>query len=110
MITAQPGFQTDALSTPADIAIYGAAAGVGKSWTLLMEASRNTGIPSMTTMGFRRTSPQIRNPGGLLDASRKIMPLIGGKLRENEMEWKFRTTDKAQPSIVKFSHLQHETD
>ncbi len=110
MITAQPGFQTDALSTPADIAIFGAAAGVGKSWTLLMEASRNTGIPGMTTIGFRRTSPQIRNPGGLLDASRKIMPLIGGKLRENEMEWRFRTPNISMPSVCKFSHLQHATD
>lgn len=93
-----------ACSTPADIAILGAAAGVGKSYTLLLESTRNTGIPDYTGMIFRRTSPQLRNPGGLLDASRKLYPRIGGKLREAEMEWRFRQ------SVIKFSHLQHETD
>lgn len=103
-IQPQEGFQTRALSTSADIAILGAAAGVGKSWTLMMESARNVGIPDYTGMLFRRTSPQIRNPGGLLDASRKLYPLAGGKLRDQEMEWRFRR------SVIKFSHLQHEKD
>lgn len=114
MITAQPGFQTRALSTPADIAIFGAAAGVGKSWTGLMEGARNTGIPGFTGICFRRTSPQIRNPGGMLDASRKLYPLLRGRLRENEMEWRFPTDIGegilTSPSVLKFSHLQHESD
>lgn len=106
----QPGFQTQALSTPADIAIFGAAAGVGKSWTLLMEGGRSVELPGYTAMGFRRTSPQLRNPGGLLDASRKLYPHLGGKLRENEMEWRFPTLRGEDPSVLRLSHLQYDKD
>jgi hypothetical protein len=38
----QPGPQEMFLSTPADIAIYGGAAGGGKSFGILLEAARHT--------------------------------------------------------------------
>lgn len=105
-IVPQPGFQVDALSTEADIAIIGGAAGAGKSFVLLMESTRYTGIDDFGGVIFRRTSPQIRNKGGLLDASRKVyVRLTGSRLRENELEWKFRGGQ-----TIKFSHLQHDKD
>jgi hypothetical protein len=109
-IRPQPGFQVQALSSSADIAILGAAAGVGKSWTLLMESGRNVEVPGFTGIGFRRTSPQIRNPGGLLAASRKLMPALGGKLRENEMEWRFPIKGDQETPVIKLSHLQYDSD
>lgn len=108
--TAQAGFQFKALSCSADILIMGAAAGVGKSYTGLMEGCRNTGIPNFTGICFRRTSPQIRNPGGLLDASRRLFTALRGRLKEQEMEWRFPTPNPVEPSVIKFSHLQYESD
>jgi len=65
-ISAQPGRQTEFLRTSADIAIYGGAAGGGKTVGLLLEPLRHVSrVPNFTAVFFRRTTPQITNPGGL---------------------------------------------
>ena len=65
-ISAQPGPQTDFLSSAADICIYGGAAGGGKTVGLILEPLRHVSrIGNFTTVFFRRTTPQITNPGGL---------------------------------------------
>jgi hypothetical protein len=64
IIKPQPGFQEAFLSTSADIAIGGGSAGAGKSFALLLETIRNKDIPKFNAMIFRRTTVQIRNPGG----------------------------------------------
>src|SRR5215472_14533880 len=72
---AQAGPQTLFLGTPADIAIYGGAAGAGKTFALLMEALRHVGrVRNFTVVIFRRTMPQIMNPGGLWDETLNLPP------------------------------------
>jgi predicted phage terminase large subunit-like protein len=99
----QPGPQEMFLSTSADIAIYGGAAGGGKSYGLLLEGSRHTDIPDFGAVMFRRTSPMITNEGGLWDESNKIYPLLQSKQKETDHSWTFPSG-----SVVSFSHLQHE--
>jgi predicted phage terminase large subunit-like protein len=99
----QPGPQEMFLSTSADIAIYGGAAGGGKSYGLLLEGSRHTDIPDFGAVMFRRTSPMITNEGGLWDESNKIYPLLQAKQKETDHSWTFPSD-----SVVSFSHLQHE--
>lgn len=86
-ISPQPGPQTAFLSSPADIVIYGGGAGGGKSWGLLIEALRHIHNPNFNATFFRRTFPQIRNPGGLWDASMELYPLIGAKPKESDLKW-----------------------
>ena len=59
-ISAQPGPQTEFLRTPADICIYGGAAGGGKTVGLILEPLRHVGrVANFTAVFFRRTTPQM---------------------------------------------------
>ena len=78
-ISAQPGPQTAFLQTAADICIYGGAAGGGKTVGLILEPLRHVRrVPGFTAVFFRRTTPQITNPGGLWDESESFYPRLGG--------------------------------
>ncbi|CAB4176247.1 Archaeophage PsiM2, terminase large subunit [uncultured Caudovirales phage] len=99
----QPGPQEAFLSTSADIAIFGGAAGGGKSWGLLLEPLRHIHNPGFGAVIFRRTSNQVRNEGGLWDESLKLYPLAGGEPKESILQWNF----PEGPSIT-FAHIEHE--
>lgn len=105
VIEPQPGPQRLFLESAADIVVYGGAAGGGKSYALLLEAARHTRLPNYGAVIFRRTMKQVRNKGGLWDESMGLYPYLGGRPRQNILEWIFRSG-----STVKFDHLQHEKD
>lgn len=103
-IKPQKGYQEKALSSPADIVIGGGAAGVGKTFTLLIEPLRNVTVPGFGCVIFRRTRPMILAEGGLWDASEKLYNHIdGAHSARSNTEWIFDSGNK-----FKFSHLQHE--
>lgn len=112
VIKPQEGYQMMALSSPADIVIGGGAAGVGKTFCLLLEPLRHINTPNFGAVIFRRTSPMIRAEGGLWDASNKLYKAIKtAKPRETTLEWLFPIKRQNQPDAntkVKFSHLEHE--
>jgi hypothetical protein len=86
----QIGPQTVFASTPADIAIYGGAAGGGKTYGLQLEALRYArDTPGFEAALFRRTTPQITNPGALWDTSFRLYPLFGGKPYGGSHEFKW---------------------
>ncbi len=103
IIKPQPGFQTDFLSSCADIEIGGGAAGAGKTYVLVLEPLRNMHIKGFGGVIFRRTYPQIKNEGGLWDTTVGIYPSIGLKANESTLEWTNSIGNK-----IKFSHLQYE--
>src|SRR5436190_1992063 len=104
-ISAQPGPQTGFLQTAADICIYGGAAGGGKTVGLILEPLRYVSrVPGFTAVFFRRTTPQITNPGGLWDESQNFYPRLGGIPHLRAQEWRWPRGGK-----IKFSHLQLAT-
>jgi predicted phage terminase large subunit-like protein len=105
VIKPQPGPQEIFLSTPADICVYGGSAGGGKSWSLLAEPLRHIGNPHFSGVVLRRTSPQIRNPGGLWDESYRIYAPVGAQPKEHKLEWQFPSG-----ATMQFCHMQYEKD
>ena len=103
IIEPQKGYQQKALSCGADIVIGGAAAGVGKTYVLLLDPLRDMSVKGFGGVIFRRTSTQIRNEGGLWDTSMKLYPYVGAEPKETYLEWVFKNGNK-----LKFSHLEHE--
>jgi predicted phage terminase large subunit-like protein len=102
--TTQPGPQTAFYQTEADIAIYGGAAGGGKSAACLIDAIRFIEkVPNYNCVFFRRTFPEIFNPGALFDESQRWYPLLGGEANLVKARWIFPKNEKIQ-----FAHLQHE--
>lgn len=102
-IAPQPGPQTQFLSTDADIAFYGGAAGSGKSYATLLDPLRHI-EHEVGAIIFRRTMPQITNPGGLWDESMTLYPKLGGIPREHKVEWKIQNLK------IKFSEIQYDKD
>jgi predicted phage terminase large subunit-like protein len=101
----QPGPQEKFLSSPADIAIYGGSAGGGKTYAMLLEPLRHIANPQFNCVVFRRTVPQITNPGAVWDESMKIYPLLGAKPNLSNLKWTFPAG-----AVVRFAHMQHEED
>ena len=58
-------------------------------------------VPGFSAVFFRRTTPQITNPGGLWDESLNFYPRFGGTPHHSAHEWRWPRAGK-----IKFSHLQ----
>lgn len=100
----QEGPQTTFLSTTADIAIYGGAAGGGKTFGLLVEPLRHHQNKEFGGVVFRKNTTQVRNKGGLWDESMKLYSLFGAQPKEARLEWVFPSR-----MTMKFAHLEHES-
>lgn len=107
----QEGPQTQFMATPAQICIYGGAAGGGKSYGLLLSALRYKNVPGFGCTIFRRNFNQIFAQGGLWDESEKIYRGVrGADPRRNAGQWWFRDKEGAIVSSVKFAHIERDDD
>lgn len=83
-------------------ALYGGAAGGGKSDALLAEALRQVGISHYRGIIFRRTIPQLE---GLISRSKELYAKLGGKYNEVAKCWTFKSGAK-----IFFGYMQREDD
>lgn len=103
----QDGPQTVFLGTSADIAIYGGAAGGGKTYALLLEGSRHINNSKFGAVIFRRQSIQITQEGGLWDSSFEVYGSIRGALPKTSprRHWRFKSGAR-----VNFAHIDGDKD
>jgi predicted phage terminase large subunit-like protein len=100
-----PGPQTQFLACTADEALYGGAAGGGKTDAMLAAPTRWLHHPSFRALILRRTFPELKK--SLFDRARELYKGIdpGADFNETDKEWEFSTHAK-----LFFGHLQHESD
>ena len=111
IVKPQPGPQTVFMATPANVCIYGGAAGGGKSFGLLMSALRYKNVPGFGCTIFRRNFNQIFSQGGLWDESMKIYQGIrGADPKFARGQWWFRNQNGDIVSKVTFAHIERDED
>lgn len=104
-VRAQPGPQELFLSSEADIAIYGGSAFSAKTFALLLDDLRHVGDRDFRSTTFRRTTNQVRNPGGLWDEAQRVYGPFGARALSGPLEMIFPSG-----AVAKFAHLEHEDD
>ncbi|MEY5061360.1 MAG: hypothetical protein RIS45_1281 [Planctomycetota bacterium] len=90
------------LSSPADEALYGGAAGGGKSAAVVALPLRWVDNPRFNALVLRRDTTQLRD---LISKTEALYPALGAKLNLTTGTWRFPSGAR-----VWFTHCEHETD
>lgn len=92
-----------ALSCPAEVLLFGGAAGSLKSETLLMDAAAEKDNPRLSAILFRRTYPELEK--SLIRRSRELYAGMGARYNEQKKIWTFPSG-----ATVEFAYCEKEDD
>ncbi len=106
IVKPQAGQQHQLLACSADIAIYGGGAGAGKTMGLLLDPLHYIHVKGFRGVIFRRTYPDITNPGSLRDEAMQLYPDSGAVAKDDAMRWVWPESG----AWLKFSHMQYDSD
>ena len=100
-------------------ALYGGAAFGGKTVALLMGALLYAHVPGYAAALFRRTFPELEEPGGLIDLSNQWLAGTDADWNGSKSKWTFPVGQiplsgsggVATPhATLRFKHIQHDKD
>ena len=95
-------------------AMFGGAAGGGKSDSLLMSALQYVDVPGYSALILRRTWPDLNAPGAILDRANTWFQGTSAHKRDGGRVWEFPTVDKdgnpANPARISFGYMLHDKD
>lgn len=110
-IRGQAGPQEAFLSTPADICIYGGAAGGGKTFGMLLDALHYISVQGFGAVFFRKNHNQIFSEGGLWDNSNDLYSHIpNAEPVFGKSWWKFVDSKNRTISKISFAHIERDQD
>ena len=89
-------------------ALYGGAAGGGKSEALLMDPTRYVGNPNYRALLLRRTYPELRR--SLIERSEGLYSGMGGTYNVTDHVWTFPGSDGGPGGKIEFGALERESD
>tara|TARA_R110000803_G_scaffold210718_2_gene283390 strand:- start:18711 stop:20222 length:1512 start_codon:yes stop_codon:yes gene_type:complete len=95
--------QAEFLRLECEEALYGGAAGGGKSEALLMWLGEGIDVPGFAGLIFRRTYPQLSRAEGLIPKSKALYQPLGGKFVGHTKTWTFPSG-----ATIELGHLPHE--
>ncbi len=95
--------QEQALLCPADILLFGGAAGSLKSETMLMDAVQEHRRPGLRAILLRRSYPELEK--SLIRRSRELYPAYGGVFNEQKRRWTFPAG-----GAIEFGYCESEKD
>lgn len=83
----------------------GGAAGPGKSSALLLAALQYVDVPGYSALLLRKSFPELKQPGGLLDRAHEWLAQTDARWNDNEKQWTFPSG-----ATLNFGYLQSEAD
>lgn len=95
--------QRDALACPADILLFGGAAGSLKSETMLIDACAERDNPRLRGILFRLSFPELEK--SLIRRSRELYSQMGAKYNEQKHRWTFPSG-----GTIEFGYCEAEKD
>jgi predicted phage terminase large subunit-like protein len=93
------------LAVPVREALFGGAAGGGKSQALLMAALQYVEEPGYAAILFRRTFADLALPGAIMDRSKDWLGGTAARWHERDKTWTFPSG-----ATLSFGYLEHEKD
>jgi hypothetical protein len=103
--TPNPGAQARFMASSAYEALFGGAAGPGKSTALLMGALRHVDKPDYRALLLRRTFPELQR--SLIDRSREWYEVAGGIYRDDKHVWTFPSGARIEFGHLEYAHSVH---
>ena len=105
-IRPQKGFQENFVKCPFDYVIAGGAAGLGKSFALLLDPLRYIHLKDFSAIIFRRQNKEVFAGGGLKSEAEPLYNRYGGVWRG----YPYNHFKFPSGATIAFGHLQKESD